>query len=215
MSRPRAKVDVVSKDKGLEKILAMAKRVGKEKPYAKAGVIGVKAEQRHPTELEEANHKAAKEQAKFAGEKAPARHASGPSNIELALIHEFGAPSAGIPERSFIRSSFDKHADKYQRLCNVLIRQVYEGTIDERRALGFAGVIMATDMKLGITTGAGIGPANAPATLARKLGKGKWNRRGGKNKTQPRALVDTGQLVGSISWEVVAGEAKVEEGEPA
>ena len=31
------------------------------------------------------------------------RHAGGASIVEIAASHEFGAPAAGIPERSFIR----------------------------------------------------------------------------------------------------------------
>lgn len=194
----------------MERILEMAKRIGAEKPYAKAGIIGAKAEKRHATELERANHAAAKEQARFAGNKAPKLGGgSGPSNIELALIHEFGAPSVGIPARPFIRGSFDKNAEKYVGMCWRLIRKVYEG-FPERQALGLLGLTMATDMKLGVTQGEGIQPGLAPATLRRKLSK---TRRGKKPKDGPRALVDTGQMVGAISWEVVAGEAVVKHGE--
>ncbi len=185
-----ARVDVISKDKGLERILAMAKRVGAEKPYAKAGIIGSKAAKQHNV-------------------KTPGGTAH-LTNVELAIIHEFGAPAAGIPERSFIRSSFDKNRPKYDSMCNILVRKIYEGSMGERQALGLLGLAMATDMKLGVTQGAGIQPPNSPATLRRKLSK---TRRGPPPPDGPRALVDTGQMVGAMSWEVVAGETPVAEGE--
>jgi hypothetical protein len=37
-------------------------------------------------------------------------------NVELALIHEFGAPSVGVPERAPIRTTLDTNADQYREL---------------------------------------------------------------------------------------------------
>lgn len=112
----------------------------------------------------------------------------GLSNVDLAMIHEFGAPKAGIPERSFIRSSFDMGRASYVSMLAKLLRQVYEGRKSIEQALGVVGLQMATDMKAAITAGAGIPPPLKEATI--------------KAKGSSRPLVDSGQLLGSISWQV-------------
>lgn len=203
-AKAKAIFHVHVKDMGFEKLMEMAHRIHDEKPYAKAGIIGTRAAKKRMTELEEANHQAARESAKLGGQKAPKRpQGSGISNVELAVIHEFGAPSAGIPERSFIRSSIEKNRSKYEAMQRELCRQILELKTDERKALGILGLSMSTDMKLGITHGSGIQPPNAPSTMARKAAKTRRPRGLVGPLPSPRALVDTGQLVGSISWAVV------------
>ena len=38
------------------------------------------------------------------------------SKAQIAAHHEFGAPAAGIPERSFIRSTFNEEKDKLETI---------------------------------------------------------------------------------------------------
>ena len=38
------------------------------------------------------------------------------SLVEVAALHEFGAPGAGIPQRSFIRATVDAHRDEIEAL---------------------------------------------------------------------------------------------------
>ena len=115
-----------------------------------------------------------------------------------ALIHEFGAPAANIPERSFIRSTFDAHREEYMALLRTLLQAVYVNKLTVERALGLLGARISSDIKKRVTTGAGIPPPNAPSTLARKLA---LTRRGSKGI--PRTLIDTGRLIASVSWAVV------------
>lgn len=205
MSHPKARISIHEKDRGLERILAMGKRVAADRPYAKAGIVGAKAGARRATELDRANHAAAREAAHMAGEKAPKLSKSGISNVELAIIHEFGAPSAGIPERSFIRAPFAAQQSKYETMARTLVRKLYELEMDERQALGILGLAMATDMKNYITQGTGVPPPNSPAVMRRKAAKGR-----AINGADPRTLVDTGQLLGAITWQVVMKDESTE-----
>lgn len=184
MSAVSVKFTFRESDHGFKKLVEMAKRIEAQKPYAKAGVLARKRERNDSNAMD---------------------------NVTLAVIHEFGAPSAGIPERSFIRGSFNRNRPKYETLVRQLVTGLYEGKTTERQALGILGAVMSTDMKLGITSGGGIKPRDSDATLRRKAGKGS-RPRGFVGPLQPRTLVDTGQLVGAISWAVVAGESDKEEG---
>lgn len=121
---------------------------------------------------------------------------SGLTNVQLGVIHEFG--TATVPARPFISAAFRRHRAEYQELLRRLGAGVYSGKMDYPRALGIVGQKMAADMKNYVTAGPQIPPPNAPATLARKQAKGQTNAGGG-----PRTLVDTGAMVGSITYEVV------------
>ena len=107
------------------------------------------------------------------------------SNIDLATIHEFGAPGAGIPERSFIRSTLEDQQG-YRELARKLTDAVVAGKVDVPKALALFGEQVSSDIKRKIESG--IDPPNAPATVAKK----------GSSKP----LVDTGQLKNSISYVV-------------
>lgn len=90
-----------------------------------------------------------------------------------------------IPERSFIRSAFDKNVRKYQRAClreakkALLLKQTPE------QAIGRVGEIAKADIIRGINRG--ISPPLKAATIRRK----------GSSKP----LIDTGQLKQSIRVE--------------
>lgn len=157
----------------------------------------------------------------FTGDAAQKKGSNGrPSSVELGLIHEFGAPEVGVPARPFILASFQKHRAEYRRMLEVAVRKgiaagVVSGTkgaAEYLRLLNLIGLKMATDMKAYVTQGPPIPPPNAPATLARKMRKGSWKKRAmpaldefGRLKEPgaagtPRPLVDTGRMVGSITW---------------
>lgn len=107
------------------------------------------------------------------------------SNVEIGLIHEFGAPDAGIPERSFLRSTFDTRMPELKRLSNTLAKNVYdEGSASD--ALGLMGAFLSAEVKKTIVNH--IPPPLAQATIDRK------------GSSTP--LVDTGQLINSITWVV-------------
>jgi hypothetical protein len=112
----------------------------------------------------------------------------GLSLAELAAIHEFGAPSANIPERSFIRSTLRDERDKIEALCLRLARGIIADRLDLDAALGLLGTWAVAAIQAKIRSN--IPPELAQATVDRKH--------------STLALVDTGQLINSITYEVVS-----------
>jgi hypothetical protein len=110
--------------------------------------------------------------------------------IELAAIHEFGVEGR-IPERSFIRRTFDEQKSRLEKLIGSLAARVIKGSLTEAQALELLGQWAAAEIKKTITTH-DIPPPLAQETIDRK----------GSSKP----LVDTGQLVGSISYSVSDGD---------
>lgn len=110
----------------------------------------------------------------------------GLTNIDLGIFNEFGVPGANIPERSFVRATFDKKHRSWLNLAVKLSKiDIYTRTpASARRVLGIIGERARADMVR--TIDSGIPPALKPATVARK----------GSSKP----LVDTGQLKGAITW---------------
>lgn len=158
------KVTIREKDRGLAAMRRAAKEM--KGSYVKVGVLG------------------GSKNARAAGDPV--------SNVDLAIIHEFGSPAAGIPERSFVRSTFESKRAEYLALLRRFAAQVYEGkSLTWRRAFGLVGAKAAADIKNRVTQGAGIPPPNAPATVA--------------SKGSDRPLVDTNQLVNSVTWAFVKG----------
>jgi hypothetical protein len=178
MAKSRVHFSVEEVDHGWNRLAQVLEELRKRKSYVKAGVLGAGRD----------------------------RDEGDVTNVELAIIHEFGAPSVGVPQRSFVRSSFDAKRGQYIEDLRKLLRGVYEGKVTIEQALNIVGLHMATDMKKGITEGPGIPPPNSESTLRRKLGKSRPGSR-----KDPRPLVDTGRMVDSISHQVVmSGEEEHE-----
>lgn len=119
-----------------------------------------------------------------------------PTNVEVAIANEFGTQT--IPERSFLRSAFTANERKYIEALGKLLRAHIVNGQDVEKGLGKIGKTVAADVKNGITQGEQIPPPNSPVTLAAKLEKTRKGSTG-----SPRTLVDTGQLVNSITHVVV------------
>jgi hypothetical protein len=115
---------------------------------------------------------------------------SGIAMTDLGRIHEFGDEASGIPERSFIRRTFDERRDELARMQGELTEAVIAGEVSPAKALDLLGGWGAGEVKKRIAQGPHIPPPNAPATIARK--------------GSDRPLVDNGQLVNSINHEVEA-----------
>ena len=101
----------------------------------------------------------------------------------VAAVHEWGAPKRGIPERSFIRSSFDDNLPELIKLRNKLYWQIQQGRMDTKGALFVMGQFLQDRMKQKIRDIKF--PPNSPATIAKK---------GVDNP-----LIDTAQMINSIS----------------
>lgn len=114
---------------------------------------------------------------------------SGMTMIELAAVHEFGSPAAGIPERSFIRRTFREKEKQVVKVTAALAKAVVDGRLSVGQALGQLGAWAAAEVKKTVTAGPHIPPPLKQATIDRK--------------GSDRPLVDTGRLVDSVQWEVV------------
>ena len=102
------------------------------------------------------------------------------SVAQVAAYHELGAPGAGIPERSFMRSSMDENKDKITSITKKLTRKVTNGEMNMIQALEVLGASLQQMMKTKIRNGL------SPALKHRK----------------GTPLIDTGQLINSIDYEV-------------
>jgi phage gpG-like protein len=127
------------------------------------------------------------------GDSAKARD-DGIDTVKLAAIHEFGAPSVGVPERSYIRSTYDANKAKYDATLDKVLKGVLIGRFSVYTGLGILGAQMHADVLA--TIRAHIAPPLKPATIRRK------------GSTTP--LIDTGQLVASITWRVQAPDSAKE-----
>ena len=133
--------------------------------------------------------KASKQRVKIGVLKGSGRASGRLSMVHLAAIHEFGSPAAGIPERSFIRRTFndEKFKQGAAKMSAALAKKIMAGmTID--KALNLLGAWAQARVKLTITAGRGIPPPLKPATIARKKSK--------------RPLVHHGRLINAITWKV-------------
>lgn len=159
---------ITEKDYGWNELRAELESISKGESYGKAGIIGARAAAEHAPED---------------GQSAPAEPVN---NATLGLIHEFGL---GVPERSFIRSAFDKNREKYLANYQKIAAGIYDRKITIPRGLTLLAMDCASDIRKGIVDGAGIPPPNAPATIERK--------------GSSRPLVDSAQMKNAISYEVV------------
>ncbi len=124
----------------------------------------------------------------------PGEKGEPPTNLKVAAWMELGTRRA--PPRPFLSSTFDAKREEYRALVEQLTRAILAGKLTPERALGLIGAKVSADVKNRVTTGAQIPPPNAPSTLARKRAKGEGD---------PRTLVDTGQMVGALTWALDKG----------
>lgn len=147
------------------------------------------------------------------------------TNVQLGVIHEFG--QGRVPARPHIRPAFAQNKAEYLALLQKLVvASVYSGKMTYPRALGIMGAKIAADMKKFVTAGTQIPPPNQgypdSGYFLEKVKRGQWKldqkrARAAKAKAKgkpakdvyegpippPRTLVDTGRMIGSITWAVV------------
>lgn len=107
--------------------------------------------------------------------------------VQIGAIHEFGAPARNIPERSFIRTTFDANVPGLKRIVAIEYQNVVEGKTEVRQALSRIGEWMTAKTRLRIKNR--IPPPLHPATIAAKTVNGKKG---------DVPLIDTAQLIQSI-----------------
>lgn len=116
------------------------------------------------------------------------------SYVMIGRVHEFGVTitrgtgTIVIPERSFIRSTFDENNDKWVAFLKRQARQVAQLTLPPKVAWERLGALIVADIQEQITDISS--PPNAPSTI---LKKGSSN-----------PLIDTGGLRQRITYRVVS-----------
>jgi phage gpG-like protein len=117
------------------------------------------------------------------------KHPGSPYSVaQIAAVHEFGSDDGRIPQRSFIRSTYDENLKDNVTFLKQLQAHVLLGKLSKAQALTTLGEVVSKQMVEKIN-GRELQP-NQSATIKRK-----------KSSTP---LVDTGQLKGSLTFEVKA-----------
>jgi len=105
--------------------------------------------------------------------------------LDIAIWHEFGTESGSLPERSFIRSSFDNNRKKYEKLNKKLLERIYSGRMTVEKALDILGETILNDIKAFLKNN-----EVTPKSLRAIAQNGK-------------TLVDTAQLMNSLTYKKV------------
>lgn len=147
-----------SNDSLLKKII---KQLSKKQPYVKIGIIG---------------------------QEAVASRQEGNTNLEIGMHHEFGAPRANIPMRSFLRVPLmDNLADGISKIEK-------QKKLDVLSYMEKVGAIAKAIVQKGfVNNGYGKWAPTNKQAIRIMSGEEKFGN----------ALVDTGQLRDSINYEVV------------
>lgn len=109
---------------------------------------------------------------------------------QIAAVHEFGSPEAGIPERSFLRSAIQENRQKYFALNKKILLGILAGKGTVLQGLGMLGNVAVGDVKKKIAAG----PFEA------------LNKTTIKRKGSSKPLIDSGQMRQSVQWTLVKQE---------
>lgn len=123
---------------------------------------------------------------------------------EIAVVNEFGTEDGHVPQRSFVRSTFDRMREELERdAAKLIVQVVLDRKMTVEAALSILGLKLATGIRSTIVDGSGVPPPNAPSTArAKARGTGKARE---KAIAGARPLVDTGAMLAAISYGVVLG----------
>jgi hypothetical protein len=136
-----------------------------------------------------------------------------PNMATLGTIHEFGSTDGKIPERSFIRATFDQNLTKYTKLVQLAGKAISSGQIELLVALGAIGEKFVSDIKERIREH--IAPPLAPFTIERRRQKiaglagsknqskateatAHFEKHGELPKDAVTPLIDTARMINSI-----------------
>lgn len=122
------------------------------------------------------------------------------TNPQLAAIHEFGSEPNRIPKRSFLRDTVDRD-NSIMEFAREQASTVSTGERTARIAGERVGVMVTAAVKKRIRSN--IPPPLASVTVERKLAKGSHGGGLASMASNPAAaLIDTGQLINSITYQV-------------
>ena len=134
------------------------------------------------------------------------KHADSNETVaQIAAIHEYGAPDEHIPQRSFLRSTFDESEDRFAVALQEGLGAVTAGTMPASTALARVGLMAQGAVRGKILRG--IAPPLAPMTIEQREAKaahgGGLQSMAGKHTP----LVDSGQMLASIVYKVRTARA--------
>lgn len=105
--------------------------------------------------------------------------------VDYAIANEYG--TSRIPERSFMRSTYDEKEKEWNKALDKIVGGVIEGDVSNiEQKISFVGVQIVNDIKEKIDSN--IPPSLSEATIKRK----------GSSKT----LIDTGIMRASITYKI-------------
>lgn len=133
------------------------------------------------------------------------------SVAEIAVVNEFGTEDGHVPERSFLRSTFDGTREEMIEFAKGMIWRVLDGSLSTDQFLGIVGSKMVSAVKATIRSN--VPPPNAPSTIMRKARRGRTkslftralkNVGGGLAQVGAAAavktLIDTGRMLNAVTW---------------
>lgn len=133
------------------------------------------------------------------------KHADSDLNVaEVLSIHEFGAPLVNIPERAPIRKTMDGKRSEINSTIDKVYEKVIKGDLDTDQGLSIIG--QDVKRKIQGTIRDGLDPPWTESTL-----KARAAKQGGIVAIVP--LIDSGQTIKSIDYEVVIASLKGDEKE--
>lgn len=77
----------------------------------------------------------------------------GTSVIMVGAVQEFGSPSRGVPERSYLRSTLIVGKRSYKSLFKKLAKKIAKGEITKKQAMETLGMQLQGDVQQRITEG--------------------------------------------------------------
>ena len=114
------------------------------------------------------------------------------TNAELLFIHTNGSPANNIPPRPVIEPALENDKDRLNSMMKVATQYAMQGEEEKAiKQLKLTGMRGQNVSRAWFTSPKNNWPSNSPAVEARKRKKGATN---------PRPLIDTGELRRSITY---------------
>jgi hypothetical protein len=111
------------------------------------------------------------------------KYGSGPTVVEVAAVHEFGAPKANVPMRAHVRTTYDEDVENLARRARIELGKVADGTSTAAESISRLGLYHANKIRQKIKQGP-FTPLK-PSTIRRK--------------GSSRPLIDTAQMLQSVT----------------
>lgn len=117
------------------------------------------------------------------------------TNAELLFIHTNGSPINNVPARPVIEPALEDDMERLTSMLKDFANEAIEGNFEEaQKQLERTGMRAQNACRNWFTNADNNWPENAPSVRERKIKKGS---------TEPRPLIDTGELRKSIIYVVV------------